>query len=168
MANNSKNDKVTMMTVCEAGITANFAATDSWVLLGKTYKRGDILAGLAACIQASQKTKVDHDAWRASASAEREQYDEFRPVLAAFKKVVESEFGETSTKMVEFGWEPAKPAVKSAEVKAAAATKARKTKAAKKAALDAVTTGSAGQPAASPEPSVPAAATAATAAPKGS
>jgi hypothetical protein len=169
MSNTSKNDKAAQLTTCENGITNNFAATDSWVFLGTTYKRGDILSMLQACIQASQKTKADHDTWRASVTEERAQYAAARPVLAAFKKMVESEYGATSQKMAEFGWAPAKVPVKSAQSKAAAAAKASKTKAAKKAALAAVKAGAAAPPAPSPAaPAAPAPAAPAAVPPKGS
>ncbi len=138
MTNTSKNDKAAQLTTCETGITSNFPASQSWVFVGKTYKRGDFLNMLQACIDASKKTKADHDVWRASVDAEKAAYAILRPVLGAFKKSLESEYGAGSLKLSEYGFVPAKPHVVPAVSKATSVTKARATRGAKKSALAAV------------------------------
>ena len=143
-----KNDATANLVTCANGLTANYPATKSWVLGTKTYQRGDILNLLQAAIAASLKTKADHATWLGSSEAEQAVLAALHPVLALLKKSLESEWGATSTKMGEYGFEPAKPPVKTAASKAASAAKSRATRAAKKAAL--ATVGAPAAPAPSP------------------
>jgi septal ring factor EnvC (AmiA/AmiB activator) len=140
MATTSKNDLNATLTTCANGLTANFPATQSWVFGGKTYKRGDIVGMLQATITASQTTQTSHTTWLASVEAEKAQLAALHPVLASLKKALELEWGSTSTKLAEFGFEPARPPTKTAASKAASAAKARATRAAKKAAVASVET----------------------------
>lgn len=166
----NKNDLAASLVACVNGLTNNYPDTQTWVFSGKTYKRGDIINMLQACMQAASKTKSDHDTWRGSVEVEKELLAQLHPVLGALKIALETEWGATSVKLAEFGFEPGKPHVKSAEGKAAGVAKARATRAAKKAALDAVKGGTAaapGSPEAAPAaPAVPG--TAAPVPPKGS
>jgi hypothetical protein len=138
MATISKNDQTANLSTCSAGITANYPATQAWVLDGKSYQRSDVLSLLQVAIAATQTTKTNHDLWAASVQAEKGVMTGLAPVLAALKKALESQWGPSSTKMAEFGFVPAKPVVKTAASKAASAAKARATRAAKKAALASV------------------------------
>jgi hypothetical protein len=157
MTNTSKNDKAAQLTTCETGVTNNVPASQSWVFVGKTYKRGDFLNMLQACIDASKQTKADHDVWRASVDAEKAAYALLRPVLGAFKKSLESEYGAGSLKLAEYGFVPAKPHVVPAVSKATSVTKARATRGAKKAAVAAAVKAlSPVAPAAPVEPAAPA------------
>jgi hypothetical protein len=140
MTTQNKNDVSANLTTCANGLTANYPATQTWVFNGTPYKRGDLLAMLAVCTQAAQKTKADHDTWRGSVEVEREKLAELHPVLGALKKALEAEWGATSPKMAEFGFAPAKPRTRSVKAKAAGVAKATATRAAKKAALGAVKT----------------------------
>lgn len=108
MSTTKKNDVSANLTTCANGLTNNYPATQTWVFNGVTYKRGDILGLLAACTQAAQKTKADHDTWRGSVEVEREKLAELHPVLGALKKQLEAEWGAESPKMAEFGFAPAK------------------------------------------------------------
>jgi hypothetical protein len=138
MATTKKNDITASLTTCATGLTANYPATQTWTFNQKPYKRGDILNMLQASITALQTTKADHDTWLASVEAEQAALAELHPVLASLKKALEAEWGATSNKMAEFGFDPAKPPVKTAATKAASAAKGRATRAAKKAAVAAV------------------------------
>ncbi|HEY3818304.1 MAG TPA: hypothetical protein VGL81_14090 [Polyangiaceae bacterium] len=161
MATIKKTDLAASYTTCSNGLTANYPATQSWVFETKTYTRGDLLNMLQAAITASQNTKAAHDAWLAAVASEQTQLATTKPVLASLHKSLEAQWGATSTKMAEFGYEPEKPPVRTAASKAAAVAKAKATRAAKKAALATVTTTGA-----SPAPASPAATTPAPVPPK--
>jgi hypothetical protein len=165
----NKNDLAANLATCVNGLTANYPATESWVFNGTTYKRGDIINMLQACIQAALTTKSDHDAWRGSIEVERGLVAQLHPVLGALKKALEAEWGATSAKMAEFGFTPAKAPTKTAASKAASAAKAQATRSKKKAALGAVTAAptAPAQPAAPPAPTAAAPAAGAPVLPKG-
>jgi hypothetical protein len=138
MSTTKKNDRTAQITTFASAVTANYPDTQTWVFNNVTYKRADILGLAQACVTSTQTTKTNHDAWIASCDAEHAAYTAFDPVLAAFKRALESEYGASSQKLTQYGLTPAKPPVKTAESKAAAAAKAKATRAAKKAALAAV------------------------------
>jgi hypothetical protein len=155
MTTTKKSDLAATLTTCAAGLTANYPATQTWVFATKTYTRGDILNMLQAAITAAQNTKAAHDAWLAAVAAEQGGLAVLRPVLGALHKALEAQWGATSTKMGEVGYEPEKPPVRTAASKAAAAAKSRATKAAKKAALATVGAPAPATPAAAPTATAP-------------
>ena len=156
MATTKKNDIAATLTTCANGLTANYATTQSWVLGTKTYARGDILNMLQAAITAAQNTQAAHDAWLAAVAGEQAQLGQLRPVLNDLHDALGAEWGRTNPKMAEFGFTPDKPAVRTAEQKAASVAKARATRAAKKAALATVGAPAATPPAAAPTAPAPA------------
>jgi hypothetical protein len=146
MATKSKNNKTVELDTCATAVTANFPASQTWVFAETTYTRDGFVGLLRGCITATQTTKANHDTWRASVQAEKQQYAQLRPALASFKKDLEAQYGATSTKLAEYGFTPAHPPVKSAATKAKSAAKASATKAAKKSAVAAVTTHTPAEP----------------------
>jgi hypothetical protein len=155
MATIKKNDIAATLTTCAAGLTANYPATQTWVLATKTYTRGDILNMLQAAITAAQTTKAAHDAWLAAVAAEQALLTQLHPVLGGLHDALGAQWGKGSPKMAEFGFEPEKPRVVTAEAKAAAVAKGRATKAAKKAALATVKAAAPAEPAAAPTATAP-------------
>jgi hypothetical protein len=159
MANVNKNDKTVQLDTCATAIVATFPATQTWVFAGTTYIRDAFVGVLRGCINATQTTRADHDQWRASVHAEKQQYALLRPALASFKKELEAQYGPQSTKLAEYGFTPAHPPVKTAATKAESAAKAKATKQAKKAAIAALPPHPPAQPAApAAAPAAPAAA----------
>ncbi|HEY1696387.1 MAG TPA: hypothetical protein VGG39_29695 [Polyangiaceae bacterium] len=138
MVTKAKLDRASEATTFANAVTANYPDTETWTFNGTTYKRGDLVNLANAYVAATQKTKADHDVWTGSVDAERTALETLDPVLAAFKRWLESQVGVTSTKVGEYGFTPNKAPVKTAASKAASAAKAKATRAAKKAALAAV------------------------------
>lgn len=138
MANTNKNDKTAQLTTCIDGVNANFPASQTWIFNGKTYKRSDFVNMVQACIDATKQTAADHQTWLASTENEKAQYALLNPVMAAFKRSLESQYGPTSQTLAQYGFEPAKEPVKPVAVKAASAAKATATRQKKKAAVSAV------------------------------
>lgn len=153
----NKVDKTAQLTTCIDGVNANFPASQTWVFNGKTYKRSDFVNLVQACIDATKQTAADHQTWLASADAEQAQYAQLSPVLAAFKRSLESQYGPTSKTLAQYGFEPAKVPVKPVAVKAASAAKASATRQKKKAAVEGVEVEAPANeaPAATPAPTTP-------------
>jgi len=148
MSSTKKVDVAAQLTTCQEGITANYPATQTWTFDGQTYKRGDILNGLQAVIDAATATQKQHDLWRTAVAAEQAARAGLHPMLTALRQWLESQWGGASSpKLVQFGFTPVKLRVVPAASKAASAAKARATRAAKKAALAAVKAGAAPSPA---------------------
>jgi hypothetical protein len=144
MTTKKKIDVTAELTACQEALTANYPATQTWTFDGQTYKRGDILNGLQAVIDAAAATQKQHDLWRDAVAAEKAARAGLRPMLTALRQWLESAWGgATSPKLVQFGFTPVKARVVPAEAKAASAAKARATRAAKKAALAALKPGAA-------------------------
>jgi hypothetical protein len=138
MTTTKKNDRTTQLTTFAGAVTAGFPPTQTWVFNNVTYKRDDLVSLAQGCIAATQSTAVAHEAWLAATHAEEAANAGLDPVLAAFKRSLESEYGAKSTKLTTYGFPAPKARVQSAASKAASAAKAKATRAAKKAALAAV------------------------------
>jgi hypothetical protein len=157
----SKIDVSAQYTACISAITGNFPATQSWTFNNTLYKRGDLINLLQGVITAIQTTKADHNTWMASVTAEKVARAAATPVVAAFRKSLESTLGDGSPELAQYGFVPAQPRVQTATSKAVSAARAAATRKAKKAALASVSAPSA--PAT--VPTAPAAAPAAAATP---
>jgi hypothetical protein len=147
MTTTNRNDLTAQLTSFSAALTADYPDTETWVLNKVPYKRGDLLAMVTACIQALATAAADHRTWIASTADAKAKKTALTPVLAAFKRTLEAEYGEGSTKLAQYGYVPAHAPVKDAATKAASAAKAKATRAAKKAALAGVTAQAAAVPA---------------------
>lgn len=152
MTSNVKTNKATRnltFTKILAGIAQH--VTTAIILGGVSTTQ----AALSAIFQAAIQAQTDLDDARAVVAAKVQAHKAALAAAAAaevlLRRYAEATYGPTSTVLEDFGFTPAKPAEKSAAVKAESAAKATATRKAKKAALAAV-----GKPAATPEPAAPA------------
>jgi hypothetical protein len=114
-----------------AGLLAYYHPDDEFLLEAGVMTRDQLIAEFQQFVALAEATKTSNLAWRTDVQAERAGEQEVAPKRAGLKAILTGRFGKSGTTMTKFGFEPAKPGVKTPLVKTTAAVKARATRAAR-------------------------------------
>jgi hypothetical protein len=87
-----------------------------------------LVAIFQAYVNAAQATKARYQEWRGEVQAEHAAAHTMVPHRSAVKTVLEGRFGKTSTKLMTYGFEPAKTPVRTTASKTVAVAKAEATR----------------------------------------
>jgi hypothetical protein len=87
-----------------------------------------LVAVFQAHVSAAQETNGSYQAWRDDVQTEREAAVAMRPYRSAMKTVLVSKYGKSSTKLLKYGFQPAKTPVRTTTSKSTAVAKAEATR----------------------------------------
>jgi hypothetical protein len=132
VANGSnKGTKIDLQTSYQAfvaGMLAYYQPGDTFPLKSGTLTRDEVVTEVQQFITAAENTKTSNKAWRADVQTERAVLSQVAPIRKGVRGIVEAKFGEDGIELLNFGFEPRKPPVKTAASKAGAAVKAKATR----------------------------------------
>jgi len=111
-----------------AGLLANFAPGDTFVLSGTTYTRDQLVAALQRYLDAVAATKAAQATYHGEVDAERAVLKDLRPLRKALKATLQGRYGDNRNKLEQFGLEPATPGDKTVAAKAQGIEKSKATR----------------------------------------
>ena len=114
-----------------AGLLANFQPDDPFAVRTGIMTRDQLIAQFQGFVTAAEDTKASNQAWRADVQAELAQELKVRPLRADVKGILVARLGRSSTQLLGYGFNPAKPIVVSPAARAAGVAKAKATRAAR-------------------------------------
>ncbi len=114
-----------------AGLQQNYQPGDVFDLVTGQTTCAELVTLFQGFVTSAEQTKASNQVWRNDVQAEREAEQQVRPVRAAVKSVLVGKYGKSSTKLLAYGFQPAKVPVKSTTAKSTAVAKAEATRTAR-------------------------------------
>ncbi len=114
----------TLMT----GLSSHFQPKTSLLLVGKTWKIGDVIKQLKARSAARSKTTAAKTTYSACVASEEQLETEISPIRRALLRFLQGRFGDDSVKLADFGFAPSKRKKPSAQTKATAVVQRKATR----------------------------------------
>jgi hypothetical protein len=114
-----------------AGLPAYYQPTDQFVMSDGTYTRDELVARFQGYVTACESTKSAYQVWRTDVAAEVTLFGEVQPLRSGVRGIVQARFTKQGPQVLQFGFEPVKTPVRTAESKLLAAQKAAATRAAR-------------------------------------
>lgn len=111
-----------------AGLEQYYQSGDTFPLSAGTLTRDQLVAEFQQFITAAETTKASNKAWRGDVQAERATLAQVEPLRQGVRSIVEGRFGKAGIQLLDFGFAPRKPTVKSAASKAGAVVKLKATR----------------------------------------
>jgi hypothetical protein len=129
MARTTKTQREAMFQALAAGITEDFAATDTFWVTGREYTRDELAGLFQACVAASARTHDAKVAWLIAAKEEAELHRKAEALRQGVKLVFESRLGRRNPSLRRYGMQPRRPGRKTLAVKVRAAARSLETRA---------------------------------------
>jgi hypothetical protein len=111
-----------------AGMTTRYASIDSYILLGQTYSKAQLVAKFQARIDGSEATKGARANLHTKVAEEKAVDKEVRPLRAAMKSFIQTREGKQSPQLQAFGFPESKAPKTKPAVKAEAVLKSKATR----------------------------------------
>jgi len=124
----TKVDLQAMYQAVIAGLLAYYQPGDQFLMKAGTFTRDELVDQFQGFVAAAEKTKADNQVWRQDVQSERELQLTVQPLRAGVRGIVQARFGKGGAQLLQFGFPPAKPAVRTAASKLLAAQKAAATR----------------------------------------
>ncbi len=105
----TKTSLVILVQAFLAGINTEMPNVQTFPLEGQSIPRATLLALFQAFLDADAKSASTKTAWRSAASAEQALIAQIRPLAAAFKGALQSQYGKASPTLLKFGIAPTRP-----------------------------------------------------------
>jgi hypothetical protein len=129
LTKNNRAAQIAFFTKVIAGVKLN--VTKAILLGGQTYSPAQIVAAFTAFLQAITDLEAAKTAYQQALVAEEAAAAVADPLVALLKAYAQGTYGKSSPTLTDFGFALAKPGVKTAKVKAAAAEKSKATRVAR-------------------------------------
>lgn len=114
-----------------AGLQALYQPNDVLQLSTGDETRDELIADFQQFVQAAENTKASYQAWRGDVQTERAELEEVTPKRAAFRSLMESRYGKGGTKLLQLGFTPRKPPVRTVVSMAEGVVKGKATRTAR-------------------------------------
>lgn len=111
-----------------SGLLAFYAPTDTFLMKSGTYTRDDLVTKFQTFVAAIETTKSSNQQWRQNIQAERSLELEVQPLRVGVRAVAQTRFGKDGAQLLQFGFQPAKVAVRTPASKVLAAAKSKATR----------------------------------------
>ena len=111
-----------------AGLLAYYQPTDPFLMSDGTFTRDQLIARFHEFVSAVEQTKSDYQIWRTDVASEQALLTQVTPLRAGVRGIVQARFSKQGPQVLQFGFTPVKPPVRSAASKALAAEKAAATR----------------------------------------
>jgi hypothetical protein len=105
----SKSSLITLVQAFIAGINTEMPNVQTFPLEGQSIPRATLLGLFQSFLDADAKSTSANTAWRSAASAEQALVAQIRPLAAAFKGALQSQYGKASPELLKFGIAPTRP-----------------------------------------------------------
>jgi hypothetical protein len=131
---NSTGTKVELQTAylaLIAGLQQNYKPGDVFDLPMGEMTCAELIAQFQGFVTAVETTKSSNQAWRNDVEAEHAAAQQIRPYRVAVKAVLVARYGKSSTKLLPYGFKPAKVPAKSTSAKSTAVAKSKATRSAR-------------------------------------
>jgi hypothetical protein len=128
---NNTGTKVSLQTSYLAlieGLKQYFQPSDVFDLPMGQITCAELIAQFQGFVTAVEATKSSNQAWRNDVEAEHAAAQQVRPYRVAIKAVLVGKYGKSSTKLLAYGFKPAKVPVKSTTAKSTAVAKSKATR----------------------------------------
>jgi hypothetical protein len=129
-ANNhtTKVDNQALYQAVITGLLAFYAPTDTFLIQSVTYTRDELITRFQAFIAAVEQTSSGYQQWRQDVQSERALELGVAPLRVGVRGIVQTRFGKQGLQLLQFGFQPAKVAVRTPASLVLASAKAKATR----------------------------------------